>query len=152
MYIICCLFLRWKLTIWRILKFLSISLLEARFPGYFLVNFISLHFSLQVPKFPFARKCPCKWKHWYIVLHELFDPEFVPKYVGSETTTGRSRSRELIAKSGETIQITRFLTRYLSPTYNNSGINICWTPQRFVIPICCEFNPNCFMNTWENSS
>ena len=48
MYIVCCLFLRLKLTIWRILKFLSISLLEARFPCYFLVNFISLHFSLQV--------------------------------------------------------------------------------------------------------
>ena len=61
----------------------------------------------------------------YIVLHELFDPDFVPNHVGSEITTGRSRSRELIAKSGDTIQITRFLTRYLSPTYNNSGINIC---------------------------
>jgi hypothetical protein len=43
-------------------------LLEARFPCYFLVNFISLHFSLQVPKFPFARKFPCKWKHctWHL--------------------------------------------------------------------------------------
>jgi hypothetical protein len=64
LYIVCCLYWRLKLTIWRILKFLSISLLEAKFPCYFLANFISLHFSLQVPKFPFAGKFPCKWKHW----------------------------------------------------------------------------------------
>jgi hypothetical protein len=59
--------LQWNFPIWRILKFLSISLLEARFHCYFLVNFNSLHFSLQVPKFPFARKFPCKWKHWKLV-------------------------------------------------------------------------------------
>jgi hypothetical protein len=57
MYIVCCLFLRLKLTIWRILKFLSICLLEARFPCYFLVNFNSLHFFLQVNSWEICCRC-----------------------------------------------------------------------------------------------
>ena len=36
---------------------------DNKIPCHFLVNFISLHISLQRPKFPFARKFPCKWKH-----------------------------------------------------------------------------------------
>ena len=61
----------------------------------------------------------------YKAIPELFDLEFVPKQVGSDTKMGKSGRRQETARRDDTVQIIKPLTRYPSPIYNNSGVNTC---------------------------
>ena len=95
--------------------------------------------SLPVSRFPI--------KNVKVNLLEIFDFDSVSKHVGSGKIIGRSGSRQFTTQMDDATEITCFLTRYLSAKYSTIGKNICWTPNKFVIPICIGLNPSCFINT-----